>query len=145
MDKLSNRDIMRIHAHRIGHEDFGVLSLHNDADWALRSPHWATYTDGRTYYASMRPGSLTSVKQEAPWGNRPVFYVTGHGEFDKAKAYLSSGQKKILDAQGISRILQRDREFTALRSWYYSGGSCWCDRFGSPGRRCTGRGSPRRW
>ncbi|MFF4243528.1 hypothetical protein ACFYY2_03530 [Streptomyces sp. NPDC001822] len=116
VDRLSDRDISRMRLNRAGDGvTGGVLSLHNAEDWSARQGHWGDYSGADGRFASMRPGALTSRVQPAPWGtDRAVYYVTAHGEYDKAKSYLLSGKKKIIDAQGMSRILRRDPVFSEL-------------------------------
>ncbi|WP_329042848.1 hypothetical protein OHT61_31360 [Streptomyces sp. NBC_00178] len=117
VDVLSDHDVSNIRVNRAGDGvTTGVLSLHNAEDWTARRPLWAKYQGAEGRYASMYPGSPTSRMQPVPWSGtgRPVFYVTAHGEFDKAKSYLLSGRRKVIDAQGLSRILRQDSVFSKL-------------------------------
>ncbi|MFI8006970.1 hypothetical protein [Streptomyces sp. NPDC086010] len=117
VDVLSDHDVSSLRVNRAGDGvTTGVLSLHNAEDWTARRPLWAKYRGTEGHYASMHPGAPTSRMEPAPWSgtDRPVFYVTAHGEFDKAKSYLLSGRRKIVDAQGLSRILRHDPVFSKL-------------------------------
>ncbi|MFJ2952798.1 hypothetical protein ACIO8H_35085 [Streptomyces sp. NPDC087226] len=117
VDSLSDRDVEKILTHPIATRDHRIIgvSLHDDNDWSRRESIWSGYDLGQQAYASYPYAQLAAQIRPLPWAGHGAFYVTMHGEFDKAKAYLNSGKKKIVDSFGLARIIETRSDFRRLR------------------------------
>ncbi|MET9108267.1 hypothetical protein, partial [Streptomyces zhihengii] len=117
VDALSDRDVGKILTHRIVNRDNRIIgvSLHDDNDWSRREGIWSSYDLGQQAYASYPYAQLMAQIRPLPWAGHGAFYVTMHGEFDKAKAYLNSGKKKIVDSFGLARIIETRSDFRRMR------------------------------
>ncbi|MFD9293445.1 hypothetical protein ACFWBV_35425, partial [Streptomyces sp. NPDC060030] len=114
-DALSNKEAANMLTHAILDHRGQVagLSLHDDSDWSARGPLWATYDARHTTYASYPYAQLMARPRETPWTGNTPFFITAHGEFNKAKTYVRTGKKKIVDASGLRRILLSNHHFQA--------------------------------